>query len=650
MTRLLFCVLSIALVAVFTGCLDKPTSNKFRNKDLIRLAELTDRRQTDSLLVYLKSKQPLLRIEAAYGLASVRDERAVDYLHNALNDAVPEVRQAAAYALGQIMNPTSIKKLAFSLRYESKPAVYHAITEALGKIAGAQHSAGLTPEFVEDAVNALLNFEKSDSIGINGLAKAAFWLHQSGWNDPRFMNRIHAYYASSSPINRRAMAFATSRYKGSWFVDTLQANRLLSWITNDNDVIAKAAGLAIAPRVGSQTANQLVIAELQNTQNPIEVLVSACRAAGKMDSISSAIIQPLCSHPHSYVKEEAMRALMQKPVSIEQCNAIRIALKNESIPLQSLGLRLLAAQGDTSQLATWLSEIQREPTPFLRGQRIKALGAFPSAADACYQGAISAVDILEQNAYTEAFIEVHNLPNAVRDSAYIDQLLSIFNRNDVGLMALCAAEMRNLELTEAAKQRSTSALTAALPQLTLPRDVETYNEIVKTINSLGMEKREEAILAFNHPIDWELVKSIDRRQRAEVMTTQGKIVFELHVEDAPGTVAGFVQLARQGFYTDKYIHRVIPNFVAQGGCPRGDGMGSTDYTLRSEFRLHSYGTGTVGMASAGPDTESCQWFITHIPTPHLEGRYTIFAHVVEGLELVDKLTIGDRILSVSILD
>jgi cyclophilin family peptidyl-prolyl cis-trans isomerase len=111
-----------------------------------------------------------------------------------------------------------------------------------------------------------------------------------------------------------------------------------------------------------------------------------------------------------------------------------------------------------------------------------------------------------------------------------------------------------------------------------------------------------------------------------------------------------VQLARQGFYTDKYIHRVIPNFVAQGGCPRGDGMGSTDYTLRSEFRLHSYGTGTVGMASAGPDTESCQWFITHIPTPHLEGRYTIFAHVVEGLEHVDKLTIGDRILSVSILD
>lgn len=648
--RYLFCVLSITLLAVFTGCLDKPTSNKFRNKDLIRLAELTDRRQTDSLLVYLKSKQPLLRIEAAYGLASVRDERAVDYLHNTLNDAVPEVRQAAAYALGQIMNPTSIKKLAFSLRYESKPPVYHAITEALGKIAGAQHSAGLTPEFVEDAVNALLNFEKSDSIGINGLAKAAFWLHQSGWSDPRFMNRIYAYYKSSSPINRRAMAFATSRYKGSWYVDTLQGNQLLSWITQDNDVIAKAAGLAIAPRIGSQQANQLIIGELNNTQNPIEVLVSACRAAGKMDSIPSSIIQPLCSHEHSYVKEEALRALMQKSVSIEQCNALWIAFQDQSIPLQALALRLLAAQRDCSQVPTWISKIQQESTPFLRAQRIKALGAFPSAADACYQGVLNTMDILEQNAYAEAFIEAHNHPEARRDSAYVQQLMNIFNRKDVGLITLCAVELRNLQLVDADKQRCLAELKSALPQLSLPRDVETYNELIKTINGFGYEQLSEAKLSFNHPIDWELVKSIDRRQRAEVMTTQGKIVFELHVEDAPGTVAGFVQLVQQGFYTNKYIHRVIPNFVAQGGCPRGDGMGSTDYTLRSEFRLHSYGTGTVGMASAGPDTESCQWFITHIPTPHLEGRYTIFAHVVEGMELIDKLTIGDRILHVTLID
>jgi len=401
MMRLSFYCIVLISSALLLGCLDKPASNKFRNKDLIHIAEFTDHRQTDSLLVYLKSKQPLLRIEAAYGLASVRDERAVDYLHNSLNDAVPEVRQAAAYALGQIMNPTSIKKLAFSLRYESKSPVYHAITEALGKIAGAQHSQGLTPEFVEDAVNAILNFEKTDSVGINGLAKAAFWLHQSGWNDPRLMNRVYAHYDDASTINRRALAFAASRYKGNWYVDTLQANRLLTQICNDQDAIAKTAGLAIAPRIASQTAVQLIITELSNSQNPAEVLISACRASGKIDSIPAEALQPLCTHKHPYVKEEALRALLQKKPTKEICAAITSSLQQESLTLQALALRLCAAAGDSSQLSNWMTSIEQETTPFDRAQRIKALGAFPGSSAYCYEGALDAHDILEQNAFTK---------------------------------------------------------------------------------------------------------------------------------------------------------------------------------------------------------------------------------------------------------
>ena len=81
-------------------------------------------------------------------------------------------------------------------------------------------------------------------------------------------------------------------------------------------------------------------------------------------------------------------------------------------------------------------------------------------------------------------------------------------------------------------------------------------------------------------------------------------------------------------------HRVVPNFVAQGGCPRGDGFGSLPYTIRSEFAPIHYGTGSVGVASAGAHTESCQWFITHSPTPRLDGRYTIFAEVIRGMEVV----------------
>jgi cyclophilin family peptidyl-prolyl cis-trans isomerase len=121
------------------------------------------------------------------------------------------------------------------------------------------------------------------------------------------------------------------------------------------------------------------------------------------------------------------------------------------------------------------------------------------------------------------------------------------------------------------------------------------------------------------------------------------------VEEAPGSVANFITLALNKYFDDKYFHRVVPNFVVQGGCPRGDGWGSEDYSIRSEFLPHRYKTGSIGMASAGKDTEGTQWFITHSPTPHLEGRYTIFAAVEEGMDIVHKIEVGDRIVSVEII-
>jgi len=95
---------------------------------------------------------------------------------------------------------------------------------------------------------------------------------------------------------------------------------------------------------------------------------------------------------------------------------------------------------------------------------------------------------------------------------------------------------------------------------------------------------------------------------------------------------------------------VVPNFVVQGGCPRGDGYGSPDFTIRSEVPQMYYDTsGYIGMASAGPHTESVQWFITHSPTPHLDGQYTIFGKVEEGMDVVNQLEIGDIIQDIRIL-
>lgn len=136
----------------------------------------------------------------------------------------------------------------------------------------------------------------------------------------------------------------------------------------------------------------------------------------------------------------------------------------------------------------------------------------------------------------------------------------------------------------------------------------------------------------------------------QIITSKGEITLSLFPGRAPVSVTSFVQLANQGFYNGKAFHRVVPNFVIQTGCPRGDGFGGLDFTLRSELNGNYYDDeGYVGMASAGPHTEGTQFFITHSPTPHLDGRYTIFGKVTSGMDVVQKITMGDIITQINIL-
>ena len=110
-------------------------------------------------------------------------------------------------------------------------------------------------------------------------------------------------------------------------------------------------------------------------------------------------------------------------------------------------------------------------------------------------------------------------------------------------------------------------------------------------------------------------------------------------------LSNLMGLAQEGFLDGKAFHRVVPNFVIQGGSPSGDAYGSLDYSIRSEFSaIHYDREGLLGMASAGPDTEGTQFFITHSPTLHLDGRYTVFGRVVSGMDAVHDVQVGDRIV------
>jgi cyclophilin family peptidyl-prolyl cis-trans isomerase len=123
----------------------------------------------------------------------------------------------------------------------------------------------------------------------------------------------------------------------------------------------------------------------------------------------------------------------------------------------------------------------------------------------------------------------------------------------------------------------------------------------------------------------------------------------LLTQDAPMTAWNFAQLARRGYFNDTSFMRVVPNFVIQGGDPRNDMSGGPGYSIRDEINMQKYTRGTVGMALSGPDTGGSQFFITHSPQPHLDGGYTIFGRVTEGLNaVVDQTERGDRVETITI--
>ena len=132
-------------------------------------------------------------------------------------------------------------------------------------------------------------------------------------------------------------------------------------------------------------------------------------------------------------------------------------------------------------------------------------------------------------------------------------------------------------------------------------------------------------------------------------TDRGPIRIELYPHKAPLTVANFVNLAQRGFYNGLNFHRVINDFMVQGGCPQGTGTGGPGYKFEDEANNGvGHERGVLSMANAGPNTNGSQFFITHVATPWLNGKHTVFGKVVEGLDVVDSIRQGDKIKSLKI--
>ena len=158
----------------------------------------------------------------------------------------------------------------------------------------------------------------------------------------------------------------------------------------------------------------------------------------------------------------------------------------------------------------------------------------------------------------------------------------------------------------------------------------------------------------------EMTINVNKKYVATIKTDKGDIIVELYPDEAPVTVNNFVFLANEGFYNGTTFHRVIPGFMAQGGDPSGDGTGGPGYKFEDEPNNLTHGTGVISMANSGPNTNGSQFFITYAPQHHLDGVHTVFGKVVEGMDVLNKLTprnpstgagtTGDKILTITIAE
>jgi cyclophilin family peptidyl-prolyl cis-trans isomerase len=311
---------------------------------------------------------------------------------------------------------------------------------------------------------------------------------------------------------------------------------------------------------------------------------------------------------------------------------------------------------------TIFESVGKAIVPSERAWYIKTLSVDPGTYAFVEQQLNSAKDPVVATAAVETLAEMRKsafFTDAAKNASatgvdlegeFLRLLRKAIQTGDVPLVALSAGVLRDPKLNYKEKISDIGFLESALVKVNHPSKIEAFVELNQTIAYLkGKPAIQTGPPVYNHPINWQTVSRLAPKQKVLIKTSKGEFVVQLNVTWCPGTAAAFAEMIETGFYTNFTIHRVVPNFVMQDGCPRGDGWGAPEFTIRSEFSPTPFMEGTLGMASSGKDTEGSQWYVTHSSTPHLDARYTNFGFVIEGMEVVHKLEVGDTIFGMELL-
>ncbi len=643
------------------------------------------------LFEYLRDRDPLIARRAAIAFGNIQDtsESVVSQLAAALLDAQPQVAEAIAFSLGQL-GPNAMVEASLwtGLAQREEPFVRAQLLESLGKVGGEESLKQLAGE-MKITNDPLLDSHLALSIARFGLRRiknreattVVAQLAQHAYSDVR-TNAAYAFWrigdaqllqpyqdsliALTSDCSADTRMFAVNALARLKENETI-LNALLKRVRTDSDWRVQVNALRALSNYSVRTREDLYGAMMAKCEDKNEhVSLSALQAIG-----------------NSSLKEKKGLTEVWKQCK-SKLNAITLNLEGTFTWRQQgeAAVALARLYGET-ELDVLKELLARENNFRLRAKIIEAIGEIPSPKACEVLIAVSDTNRVIVMACVDALRKVCSssaVQAEAREQAY-QKLISCLRWNDMAVSTTVASALADSAFL---RESSVQPLVQAYARLKTPDDVEPMVEILRTLGTIRSpkviptleqalnDKDKTVVIAaaealksitgkdFSHRIpqhsvtvhtdyDWKYFDALKKHQVIRIQTNKGSIKIRLFPEDAPFTVMSMLKLIDRKSFSGLSFHRVVPNFVVQGGDPRGNGWGGPGYAIRSEFSLLKYKRGMVGVASAGKDTEGCQFFITHCSTPHLDGRYTIFGEVIEGMEVVDEIQIGDDIVSVEVV-
>lgn len=634
---------------------------------------LQDKRveQSPELYSFLTSGTEREKELALLAIANIQDTSALEQVIPLLSDDSPKVRSMAAFAVGMIGNPRGASILLRRLTVERDDACIGEIFNAIGMCGTAddlKHVITLSESFpskwkthaavcvmrfgnrrIKDAgatryVASMLNDTKS-------VINATYALMRI--NDTiiirKSRERVLTLSRNGSPLLRMWSATMLGVQD-----DRASLARLLSLAKNDKDWRVRVHAVRALRTKSASRKELLKLLSDRNEHVALTAMASYdAMTAGEPAFVDSTVfVSMLVSRTYAVsVQEEARKYVAKK-------------LGERSIPL----------------IGTWDAG-----QPHISAQRVRALGetrslqALPMIREALQRSPHSLVAI----AAIESYQTIVQHSDDITKREFLKQAVLQFRKGDAGIAYSSAIAFQDTSFSKELRRIFLSELLSAYRNMNPASDLEPMVELLNAFGAIAdsaalpviepglgeqdkvirtaAERAYTAITGNDSPVRFiknpdeykpfytgEDLALLSKYSGAEMTTSKGSIKIMFEKQAAPFTVLNFILLAQKKFYDGLSFHRVVSNFVIQGGDPLGNGSGGPNYAIRTEVHPNTkYRTGAVGMASAGKDTEGSQWFITHCPTPHLDFRYTIFGYT-KDMAVVDKIMVGDRIERVTL--